>query len=262
MTVDGARGRARKEVIADFRVVTARLLQDHGYSQCRARSYQATDSQHPPVLLINSMMADTYSRERTRWGAGSRYAAMTGRALVQRSPAWSADTRHTSLDGAVRPQLYSTRTSAVAQMRCCCGRETIRWLRVGRPRRCSRTRHQPACRPDSHDDGSVSDAVARQRFTMFSRRPVCCPGVVLSLVGLSPSSRSRSPSEPHELGLRVALGATPRNLLGLVPLTAAARGVGVALGLTTAFVLARFLREPAVRRHRPRSRTFIVSLSC
>jgi putative ABC transport system permease protein len=79
---------------------------------------------------------------------------------------------------------------------------------------------------------------------MFLAALFAALALVLSLVGLYAVVSFSVAERTHELGLRVALGATPRNLLGLV-LSDGLRlvGIGVALGLTSAFGLARFLES-------------------
>ena len=63
-----------------------------------------------------------------------------------------------------------------------------------------------------------------------------------SLVGLYGVVSFSVAERRHEIGLRYALGATPGNLVALV-LSEGVRlvAVGVVIGLTVAFVLARFL---------------------
>ena len=115
-------------------------------------------------------------------------------------------------------------------------------------------RNQPAGRIRTMRD-VVSDAVARQRFTMFLAGVFAALALVLSLVGLYAVVSFSVAERTQELGVRFALGATPGSLLGLV-LSDGLKlvSVGVGLGLAVAFVLARFLETQLFGVDRPRSR--------
>jgi putative ABC transport system permease protein len=88
----------------------------------------------------------------------------------------------------------------------------------------------------------VSDAVARQRFTMFLAGTFAALALILSLVGLYAVVSYSVVERTHELGVRFALGATPGGLLQLVLADGMKLvSVGVVLGISGAFTLARFL---------------------
>jgi putative ABC transport system permease protein len=156
------------------------------------------------------------------------------------------DTRHTALDSAVRPQVYvhqnvepSLQMIVVLRTRG----EPAGYASVARAAVHELDANQPAGRIRTMS-AVVSDAVARQRFTMFLAGVFAALALVLSLVGLYAVVSYSVAERTHELGVRFALGATPRSLLGLV-LSDGLKlvGVGVALGLAVAFGLARFLES-------------------
>ena len=101
----------------------------------------------------------------------------------------------------------------------------------------------------------VSEAVARQRFTMFLAGVFATVALVLSLVGLYGVVSFSVAERTHEIGLRYALGATPGSLVALV-LTEGMRlvAVGVGVGLAVRIRARALPRDTALRRHRSRPR--------
>jgi putative ABC transport system permease protein len=100
----------------------------------------------------------------------------------------------------------------------------------------------------------VSEAVARQRFTMFLAGTFAALALVLCLVGLYAVVSYSVAERTHELGVRLALGASPSRLLSLVLVDGLKIvGLGVALGLAGALALARFLETQlfGVKAHDP-----------
>jgi putative ABC transport system permease protein len=246
VTVDGRpRPDPGKEVIADFRVVTPGYFKTMGIPHVAGDELPRQPGPATPrVLLINSMMADTVFSGESPLG---RRLKLTS--YEQESPWYTVagvvgDTRHTGLESAVRPQIYvhhtvepSSQMVVVLRTRedpsgfASVARSAVHELDADQP--VGRIRTMRAV---------VSDAVARQRFTMSLAGVFAALALVLSLVGLYAVISHSVAERTQELGLRFALGATPGSLLGLVlsdglKLVAA----GIALGLAIAFVLARFL---------------------
>jgi putative ABC transport system permease protein len=246
ITVEGRpRPEPGKEVIADFRVVTPDYFRTMGIPHLAGDELpRQPGPESPLVLLINSMMADSVFPGENPLG---RRIKLTN--FEQNSPWYTVagvvgDTRHTALDSAVRPQVYvhqnvepSLQMIVVLRTRD----DPAGYASVARAAVHELDGNQPAGRIRTMR-AVVSDAVARQRFTMFLAGVFAALALVLSLVGLYAVVSFSVAERTQELGLRFALGATPRSLLGLV-LSDGLKlvGVGVAVGLAVAFVLARFL---------------------
>ena len=246
ITVEGRpRPEPGKEVIADFRVVTAAYFKTMGIPHVAGDELPRQPTpESPPVLLINSMMADSVFAGEIPIG---RRIKLTN--FDQDSPWYTVvgvvgDTRHTALDSAVRPQVYvhhnvepSSQMIVVLRTRD----DPAGYASVARAAVHELDANQPAGRIRTMN-AVVSDAVARQRFTMFLAGVFAALALVLSLVGLYAVVSYSVAERTQELGVRFALGASPRSLLRLV-LSDGLKlvAVGVAFGLAVAFVLARFL---------------------
>jgi predicted permease len=90
----------------------------------------------------------------------------------------------------------------------------------------------------------VEESLARRRFSMLLLTLFACLALGLAAIGVYGVMAYLVSQGSRELGIRMALGATPRSILVMVVrqgLTVAAVGVGI--GLTGAFGLTRLMRR-------------------
>jgi putative ABC transport system permease protein len=91
-------------------------------------------------------------------------------------------------------------------------------------------------------DSLVARSVARQRFSMTLIGVFALLAMLLAAVGIFSVMSSLVAQRSHEIGIRLALGAQPRDILSMVVrhgMTLAL--VGVALGLAASFALTRLM---------------------
>ena len=246
VTIEGRpRPEPGKEIISDFRIVTTGYFKTMGIQQVAGDELPRQPRPGgPPVLLINSMMADTVFPGQNPLGRRLKLTSYD-----QDSPWYTVagvvgDTRHTALDSAVRPQVYVHHNAEPGLQMVVVMRtkdDPAGYAPVARAAVHELDANQPVGRISTMR-AVVSDAVARQRFTMSLAGVFAALALILSIVGLYAVVSYSVAERTHELGLRFALGATPGSLIGLV-LGDGLRlvAVGVVLGLTGAFLLARFL---------------------
>jgi putative ABC transport system permease protein len=154
------------------------------------------------------------------------------------------DTRHTSLNSAVRPQVYVPhRAQPYPQMVIVlrAGGDPATYTPVVRAAVHAEDPTQPVTRVRTMAS-IVRDSVASRRFTMFLAGTFALLALILALVGLYAVVAHSVTERTREMGVRMALGATPSSLLRLV-IGEALRvvAVGVVLGLGSAAVVARFM---------------------
>ncbi|HEY7501608.1 MAG TPA: ABC transporter permease [Vicinamibacterales bacterium] len=234
-----------KEIIADFRVVTPDYFLAMGIPHLTGDPLpREPGPESPRVLLINSMMADTCFPGENPIG---RRLKLTN--FDQDAPWFTVvgvvgDTRHTALDSGLRPQVYVHHHVEPASQMVVVLRahdDPSGYASVARAAVHELDPNQPAGRIRPMR-AVISDAVARQRFTMFLAGTFAGLALVLSLVGLYAVVSYSVAERTHELGVRFALGATPARLLSLVLVDGLKLvGLGVALGLAGALLTARFL---------------------
>jgi putative ABC transport system permease protein len=91
-------------------------------------------------------------------------------------------------------------------------------------------------------DTVLSQAVAQPRFNMLLLGLFAVVALVMALVGVHGILSYAVSRRSQEIGLRVALGATPRHVLGLILAQGAGlAAIGLALGVAGAFALTRAL---------------------
>jgi putative ABC transport system permease protein len=246
VTIDGRpRPDPGKEIIADFRIVTSDFFRTMGIPHVAGDPLrQSAVPGSAPSLLINSMMADAWFPGENPIGRRLKLTSFD-----QPSP-WFVvagvvgDTRHSALSSGLRPQVYVhqsvesswqmvvvLRTDGDPSGYASVARAAVHELDVNQP--AGRIRTMRAV---------VSDAVAQQRFTMLLASTFASIALLLSLVGLYAVVSYSVAERSQELGVRLALGATPSMLLGLVLVDGLKLvGAGLLLGLAGAFALARFL---------------------
>jgi putative ABC transport system permease protein len=246
VTIEGRpQPRPGQEIIADFRVVTPDYFRTMGILHISGDPLpRELRSDSPAVLLINTMMADTcFPGENP---IGRRIKLTT---FEQDAPWFTiigvvGDTRHTALDSAFRPQVYLHHTMEPSSQMIVVLRskdDPSAYAAVARAAVHELDSDQPVgrIRPMT---AVISDAVSRQRFTMFLAGIFATIALILSLGGLYAVVSYSVAERTHELGVRFALGASPGKLLRLVLADGMKLvALGVALGLGGAVLLGRFL---------------------
>jgi len=232
-----------QEIISDYRVITA------GYFETLAIPLLEGDPIQPPPqdslrVWINQTMA------RSGWPGQSAIGRRMKLTNYERDGRWYTvagivgDTRYTGLDRALRPQVYvhfgqDPRDQMAVVLRSFgdpvalvnAARSAVQALDVNQPIARVRTMEQ-----------IVTTSVANRRFQMMLIGLFALLAVTLAVVGLYAVVSYSVAERIHEMGLRLALGARPANLLGLI-LREGLRlvGLGIAIGVAAALVLTRFL---------------------
>jgi putative ABC transport system permease protein len=246
VTIEGRpRPNPGQEIIADFRVVTADYFRVMGIPHVAGEPLPAQVSPgSAPILLINTMMAETMFPNENAVGRRIKLTSYAQNAPWFTIGGIVGDTRHTALDSGLRPQVYVHQSVESALQMVVVVRtrnDPSGYASVARAAVHELDADQPAGRIRTMRT-VVSEAVARQRFTMWLAGTFAALALLLSLVGLYGVVSYSVAERTQELGVRLALGATPGRLLGLVLVDGMKLvTLGVVLGLFGAFILARFL---------------------
>ena len=248
VTIEGRpRPRPGEEIIADYRVVSSRYFKTMGIPLIAGEPLSENlSSAERPTLVISKTMAE-------RWFRGD---AAIGRRMKltsydQSSPWFTVigvvgDTRHTALDVDLRPQVYVHHITDPYQQMTVVLRTAADpngYAPLVRSAVTALDRGQPVGRMRTMDE-IVARSIARQRFTMCLVVVFAGVALVLALVGLFAVVSHSVAERTRELGVRLALGASPRTLLQLV-LSESLRLVaaGIIVGLVAALGATRFLKS-------------------
>jgi predicted permease len=246
VTIEGApRPEPGQEIMSDYRVVTPGYFTAldiplrHGTwlpEQVRADG--------PPVVLVNETMARTWWRDQSPLGRRIKLAAYEQDAPWYTVVGVVGDTRQSGLESALRPQVYvhlgQNPSGQMAIVLYSSGNPEALAL----PARAAVTGIDPSQPVASVRTmkNVIEASVSTRRFNMFVVALFALMAVTLALVGLYAVVAYSVAERIPEMGVRLALGAQPADLLAMVlreGLTLVAAGIGI--GLVAAFVLTRFL---------------------
>jgi putative ABC transport system permease protein len=248
VTIEGRpRPQAGQEIISDYRIVTPEYFRIMGIPHVQGDLLlPGRTAGSPPVLLINKTMAETWFREENPIGRRIKLTSYEQAAPWFTIAGIVGDTRHTKLDSDLRPQVYvDHQLEPNLQM-------TVVLRTVSDPAGFAAVVRAAVHELDSKQPvgrirtmtAVVTDSVSDRRFTMFLAGTFALLALVLSLVGLYAVVSHSVAERTQEMGVRLALGATPAMLLRLV-LGEALRlvALGAAIGLAAALVLTRLIER-------------------
>jgi putative ABC transport system permease protein len=247
LTIEGRpRPATGQELIADYRVVSRNYFQVMGIPAIAGEPLPdvAGDS-GPPTLLVNETLARQAWPDRDPVGRKLKLTSYD-----QDSPWYTVagvvgDTRHTGLDSSLRPQVYVSYKAEpspqmVVVLRAAgdptgfAGVAKATVLEVDRDQPVGRIRTMRAI---------VGESVSSRRFTMALVGTFALLAFGLSLVGLYAVVSHSVAERTQEMGLRLALGASPWSLLRLVIGEGVSLTVlGVIAGLGLSMIVTRFMR--------------------
>ncbi len=263
VTIEGSeRPKPGEEIISDYRVVSSDYFRVMGISLVSGEPLpQTVSADAAPTVLINKTMADTWFRGVNPVG---RRMKLTG---FEQSGPWFTvagvvnDARHTALDGALRPQVYvHHRADPYPQMSIVLktSPDPVGYAQLVRSTVTAIDRNQPVSRIRSMD-AIVRQSIARQRFTMYLIALFAGLALVLSLAGLYAVVSHSVEQRIREMGVRLALGASPSQLMRLV-LVESLRlvGAGIAVGVVVALGATQFMKTLLFGVHASDPLTFVL----
>jgi putative ABC transport system permease protein len=237
---------------ADWQVVTPGYFEAMGLAVLRGRALDARDRRDAPgAVVINEAMAERYWPGQDALGARFVLGGHAGPGLVT-VVGIVGDVRHGSLAEPRTSQMYL----AHAQFRFWNGGSVVRSLTLvvraaGDPERLGGAVRAAVRQVDPRlpladvrtMDQVVSASLGRPRFLFVLAATFGVVALVLGALGLYGVVAYGVARRTREIGLRLALGARPGTVAGMVLREGAGLVAGgIVLGLTGALLLARLLR--------------------
>jgi putative ABC transport system permease protein len=230
------------EIISDYRVITSGYLEALGIPVLEGDSIRP--SLDAPRVWINQTMA------RSAWAGRPAVGRRLKLTNYDREGVWYTvagvvgDTRYTGLDRGLRPQVYvhfgqDPREQMAVVLRSYGDPSLL--INSARLAVQALDPDQPVARVRTMEQ-ILTTSVASRRFQMVLIAIFALLAVALSVVGLYAVISYSVAERIHEMGVRLALGARPSNLVALV-LREGLRLVvlGIAVGVGAALLLTRFL---------------------
>ena len=244
VTIEGrTRPRPGLEIVVDYRAVTPGYFEALGIERIAGEGFQSGLTATPTVV-INETMARAHWRGESPVGRRLKLTSYDREGEWYTITAVVRDTRHAALHSALRPQVYVDSRRDPTHDMWVILRSTGNPSALAEPARravLETDPNQPVARVVTMQD-VVAASVSDRRFSMTLVGIFAVLALTLSVVGLYAVVSYSVAERIHEMGLRLALGATPSDLLTMV-LGEALRLViaGLALGVMAALVVTRFL---------------------
>jgi putative ABC transport system permease protein len=242
-------GRARTPDIDNLEVpldaVTSDYFRVMGIPLVRGRAFTTQDrADAPPVVIVNETMARRFWPDEDPVGKRFKYGGVESDAPWMTIVGVVGDMRRTGYDAPVRAETFLPVAQNPTPWITLVVRTTGAPLALaGTVRRAVRAidPDQPVYAVKSIDE-RLSEMVAQRRFSMSLLGTFAGVALVLGLVGVYGVTSYLVAQRTREVGLRIALGANPRQVVGMVVgqgMRVAA--VGLALGIAAALAVTRLM---------------------
>jgi putative ABC transport system permease protein len=235
--------------IASIRIASPDYFRTLGIPIIRGRSFTEQDtSGQPAVVLINETLAHQYWPKDDPIGKRVKNPGQAGTT----EPPWLTiigvvgDIKHGALTANPKSELYFNYLQGPARNMVFVIHTASEPLALGpavRAQVLSVDKEQPLSDIRSLDE-IISDSVYLNRFSMVLLGIFATVALILATVGIYGVMSYAVTQRTHEIGIRMALGAEPRDILRLVVKQGLMLGlIGIGLGLLAAFAVTRVMES-------------------
>jgi predicted permease len=244
---------AAVQSVATIISITPDYFRTVGTTVMRGRAFTSNDvATAPAVAIVNQAFSRRYFRGDALGKRFNRFARSNGTTPVfipLSIVGIAEDIRHNGLEQPIEPEFY------VPEAQILSGDVSIAVRSTADPTLLANAMRQAVLAVDPEQplfdiqtmEQRVSSQVAQRRLIMLLIACFALLAVILSAVGVYGVFAYSVSQRTHEMGIRLALGASRRGLLGLIVAQAARLiAAGGILGIAGAFVLSRLLTSMLV----------------
>jgi putative ABC transport system permease protein len=229
---------------ADFRLATPDYFRTMGIPLVAGRELLSSDDfRAPRVAIVNEAFVRAYASRREPIGLNvALYCATCDRVRIV---GVVRDTKHRALDGPVRPEIYTPFTQMPHGELTFVVRTSTDPMLIAAAMRRELVRLDPdlALSSIATLDDIITRSIDDRRFNAFLLAAFSICALLLAAVGLYGSLNFSLDQRSREIAVRVALGATRRNVWRLVFAEAASPvAVGLVIGVFGAVAASVWLR--------------------
>ena len=251
-------GRPETKGTVEWRAVAPRYFETLGIARIAGRSFELTDADGAPVAIVNETFAHRYFAGANPIGQRVEVGSSRTRATNPAAPPSAveivgvvADVRDVSLRTEPRRTIYVPQAQASSRLSTLLGRMPVfiarpssRGADVGRALREAVHAADPSLPPPEVFplESAVARSLARERFGARLLWVLAALALALTALGVHGVLAYTVQQRRREIGIRMALGARPAQVLrlvlaqGLTPVTA-----GLVIGVAGAIGLSRFV---------------------
>jgi putative ABC transport system permease protein len=225
--------------------VSADYFRVLGVPLVRGRGFTAADgAAAPPVVMINAAMARRFWPNQDPVGRRMRFGGPDGEAPWMTVVGVVGDVRRSGLDAPVRYETFlplAQYTPGGMTLVLRTTREPLALAAAARAAVRAADPEQPVYELRSMDE-LLATQVAQRRFSMTLLGTFAALALVLGVIGVYGVTSYVVAQRTPEVGLRIALGAPPAQLVRMVVRQGmGVAAVGIALGLAGALAVARLM---------------------
>ncbi|HUQ79644.1 MAG TPA: ABC transporter permease [Gemmatimonadaceae bacterium] len=246
ITLDGREMSPREQgVEVPLDAVSPDYFRTMGIPLLRGRTFTAADNlDAPEVVIVNENMARHFWPNEDAIGKRFRYGSPQSTAPLMTIVGVVADMRRTGFDSPVRYETFRPNTQRVLTFFTLVARtagEPLASVPAVRAQIRSLDADQPVFQVASMDQ-LLSSMVAQRRFSMTLLGVFATLALVLGVVGVYGVTAYLVAQRTREVGVRLALGAQPSQVVALVVRQGMAMAaIGLATGLVGALAAGRFM---------------------
>lgn len=239
--VNGVETRSQQESFASIRAVSAGYLRAMGVSLLSGRWPSDQEMMHGAVL-VNESFVRSLTREKDIVGK-----QINGSFVIGRIVGIVSDFRGSQLDAETRPEIYASYELAPLTK----SMSVEAFVKMSGDLRPNGTaiqqivsnidRTQPVYNVETLEE-ALSESISPRRFNLFLLGTFAISALLMALIGIYGVIAYSVTQRTHEIGVRMALGADRRLIVGMVVWEAMKTAIiGISVGLLASFGLTRLM---------------------